>query len=115
MGIDGRTSVARRFKDLLAQITNDLGGAEKLSTGQKQLARRCAMISVKCEKLESDMAADKEIDFVLYGVLTDRLGRTLQRLGLKRHAKDIETVPPTPEAYFEFKRQQKTAADDEQT
>ena len=65
------------------------------------------MISVKCEKLESAMAADKEIDFVLYGVLTDRLGRTLQRLGLKRHAKDIEIVPPTAEEYFAFKQRQR--------
>lgn len=86
---DGRGPWGRRFRDILAEITNDLGGADLLSEGQRQLARRCATISIACEKLEGDAAAGATIDLETYGKLTDRLGRTFQRLGLKREPRDI--------------------------
>jgi hypothetical protein len=86
---DQRGPWARRWRDVLAEITNDLGGADLLSEGQKQLARRCATISIACERMEGEAALGNEIDLDAYGTLTDRLGRALQRLGLKRIAKDI--------------------------
>ena len=85
----GDTAWARRFRDVLAEIISDLGGADLLSEGQRQLARRCATISIACEKLEGDAAAGATIDLETYGKLTDRLGRTFQRLGLKREPRDV--------------------------
>lgn len=87
--IDGRSRDARRFRDVLAEIVSDLGGADRLSEGQRQLARRCAMIAVECEKLEGKAVAGEEINLETYGQLTDRLGRAFQRLGLKRVARDV--------------------------
>ena len=87
---DGRGPWGRRFRDILAEITNDLGGADLLSEGQRQLARRAATISIACERLEGEAAAGAEINLELYGRLTDRLGRALQRLGLERRARDVE-------------------------
>src|SRR5260221_12582124 len=87
-GIDGRTAEARRFRDVLGQIISDLGGADLLSEGQRQLARRCALLSVELEKFEARGVRGEEIDLELFGTLTDRLGRTLQRLGLRRWALD---------------------------
>jgi len=86
---DGRGPWGRRFRDVLAEITSDLGGADLLSEGQRHLARRCATISIACEKLEGEAAAGTPIDLELYGRLTDRLGRAFQRLGLKREPRDI--------------------------
>jgi len=74
---------------VLAEIISDLSGPEGLSEGQRQLARRCATISIACEKMEGQAAEGIEIDLDGYGQLTDRLGRALQRLGLKRQARDI--------------------------
>jgi hypothetical protein len=85
----GDTAWARRFRDVLAEITSDLGGADLLSEGQRQLARRAATISIACERLEGDAAAGAAIDLETYGKLTDRLGRTFQRLGLKRQPRDV--------------------------
>src|SRR5215207_7027839 len=82
-GVDGRSATARRFRDVLAQIARDLGGAETLSEGQRQLARRCAMLSVECERLEASAIGGDEIDFHRFGQLVDRLGRALRRLGLE--------------------------------
>jgi hypothetical protein len=81
---DARLKVSRRFRDVLASIATDLGGADRLSEGQKQIARRCAMLSVECEIMESAAVAGQSFDLDVYGQLTDRLGRAFQRLGLKR-------------------------------
>jgi hypothetical protein len=88
-GIDGRSREARRFRDVLGEIISDLGGHDGLSEGQRQLARRCAMLAVECEKIEALGVAGEAIDLEAYGQLTDRIGRAFQRLGLKRTARDV--------------------------
>jgi hypothetical protein len=90
---DGRGPWARRWRDVLAEIISDLGGYDGLSEGQRQLARRCATIAIACERMEGEAAQGAEIDLEVYGTLTDRLGRALQRLGLKRVPKDITPDP----------------------
>ena len=92
--IDGRTRASRRFRDVLAGIVSDLGGADGLSEGQNQLARRCSLIAVECERLEGRAVAGEPIDLELFGMLTDRLGRALQRLGLRRVARDVTSDNP---------------------
>ena len=72
---DARLKVSRRFRDVLASIATDLGGVDRLSEGQKQIARRCAMLSVQCEIAESAAVAGEPFDVDAYGELTDRLGR----------------------------------------
>jgi hypothetical protein len=86
---DARLKVSRRFRDVLASIATDLGGADRLSEGQKQIARRCAMLSVECEIMESAAVAGQPFDLDTYGQLTDRLGRAFQRLGLKWVMHDV--------------------------
>jgi len=104
---DGRGPWARRWRDILGEVIADLGGIDILSEGQKQLARRCATISIACERMEGEAAQGNEIDLEVYGTLTDRLGRCFQRLGLKRHARDIS--PPSVAAYLEHKARLKAA------
>jgi hypothetical protein len=101
----GDTKWARRWRDVLAEIINDLGGADLLSEGQKQLARRCATISIACERMEGEAAQGNEIDLDAYDTLTDRLGRCFQRLGLKRQARNIR--PPSVSEYLAHMVKQK--------
>jgi hypothetical protein len=84
------TPWAKRFRAVLHDIVaDDLEGATNLTEGQRQLARRCATLAVTCERLENDAAGGKEIDLVIFGMLVDRLGRTLTRLlNLKRPHRD---------------------------
>src|SRR5262245_59180005 len=86
---DNRGPWARRFRDVLTEIVSDLGGPDLLSEGQRQLARRIATISIACERMEGEAAAGEPINLELYGRLTDRLGRALQRLGLERRPRDV--------------------------
>ena len=58
---DGRGPWGRRFRDVLAEIVSDLGGADMLSEGQRQLARRAATISIACERMEGEAAAGADI------------------------------------------------------
>jgi hypothetical protein len=58
-------------------------------------------ISVECERLEALAMAGETIDLEIYGRLSDRLGRTLQRLGLKRQARPVMGLA---EAHAELRR-----------
>jgi hypothetical protein len=87
--IDGRSMASRRFRDILGQIVADLGGSDRLSEGQRQLARRVALMALECEKLEAKSIAGEEINLEQFGQLSDRIGRAMQRLGLKRVARDV--------------------------
>ena len=99
--VDGRTEAARRFRDVLVEIASDLGGSDTLSEGQRQLARRAAMMSVQCETLEAKSIAGEEIDLDLYGALSDRIGRAFTRLGIKRAARNV-----TPDLHDYIRRSQ---------
>jgi hypothetical protein len=92
-GVDGRSALARRARDIAAAIASDLGGHDHLSEAQMQLVRRATLIAVSCEQMEAKAAAGEQIDLDLFGKLTDRLGRALQRLGLRRIPRDV-TVDP---------------------
>lgn len=89
--VDGRSAVARRFRDLVHIFTEDQGGPDGLSEAQHQLARRSAFLSVQCETLEAKAAAGtitpEETD--LYNRTTGMLLKVLTTAGLKRQAKDV--------------------------
>ena len=91
--VDGRTAEARRFRDIFDEIVSDLGGADRLSEAQRQLARRATLMSVQCELLEAASITGTAIDLDTYGQLSDRLGRAFTRLGIKRAPRLVEVNP----------------------
>jgi hypothetical protein len=94
----GNGPVARRMRDLIAEICCDISptGVQDLSEGQRQLVRRAATLSVQCEVIECAVAKGERVDMDAYGVMCDRLGRTFNRLGLKRVRKE-DQVPDLQE------------------
>lgn len=95
--VDKRGPVARRFKDLVALVTADLGGPTELSEGQRQIIRRIASLSVWCESKEAVMADGDEIDIAEFGRTANSLRRLCESIGLRRKARDI--TPPHPLDY----------------
>jgi hypothetical protein len=85
----------------MAGIIGDLGGYAQLSTGEKQLARRAAYISMHCELMEQH-PAPSTADLAVYGTLTSHLVKTLRTIGLKRLPKD---VTPTLRDYLDARAQ----------
>jgi hypothetical protein len=98
--LDGRSQTARRFRDLVEGMGNDLGGSDRLSEGQRQLIRRAATLSIMSESVEADFIRNLAFDSEAYGVLCDRLGRCLQRLGLERVARPVNDESQALADYF---------------
>ena len=76
--------VARRYRDVAIALADDLGGQDKLSEPSKILVRQAAALTVQVEGLQSKIVAGDEVDLEQLTRLSNVLGRTLQRLGLKR-------------------------------
>ena len=106
--IDGRTLLARRFRELTAAYASDLGG--DLSEAENQLVRRAAALSVWAELAETKMAAQQfdDLDFDEFLSLCNVLRRLLVTLGLKRVARD---ATPTLSSYIEGRRVDAEAGD----
>ena len=88
-GTDGRSGPARRFRDIVAEITSDLGGDDCLSEAQRQLIRRVAFLAVRCEQDESAMAAGEPSELGAYTTAANALRRIVATLGLRREPRDI--------------------------
>jgi hypothetical protein len=86
-GIDGRSYVARRYRELGAALSVDLGG--DLTEAQTQLVRSAAGLVVLRERLDVEAANDRPIDYQEYCTISNSLRRVLATLGLRRIAKDI--------------------------
>jgi hypothetical protein len=135
-----RRSVAKaadtpEFKHRAKSLASALGGYENLNPAQRWLCRAAAQLSLELEAMEGKRAAGEEIDLREYGMLTDRLGRLTERLGLQpesqkpasgiefvvtvevdEHGNEIVPVPPplidvTPEQ-IEPRREELSAIPD---
>jgi hypothetical protein len=61
-GVDGRSATARRFRDLLADLMRDLGGATSLTTMQHGLARQVATLQLQAEHLQAAVVRGDVVD-----------------------------------------------------
>ncbi len=88
-GIDGRSALARRFRDIAGQVATDLGGAERLSEVKLQLIRRFAGAAALAEALEGRLANGQQVDIAEHAALTSSLCRISSRIGLTRAMKKV--------------------------
>jgi hypothetical protein len=98
--VDGRTLWVRRLYDLIASITQDMGGDDAISESERSIIRRIATQTVAIEKLEAQFALDGEADdrkLDLHQRLSNTLRRNQEALGLKRRSRDIT---PTLDQYL---------------
>jgi hypothetical protein len=86
-GVDGRSVLARRYRDILAQLVSDMGGDP--SEAQSLIAKRAATLAVWCELAEAAMAKGEHFDIAEFTTATNALRRLLADLGLERRARDI--------------------------
>ena len=69
-GIDQRSPLARRYRDILAAILGDQSGADQCSEARKQLIRRFAAASCLAEALESRLVNGEQIDIAEHAMLS---------------------------------------------
>jgi hypothetical protein len=100
LDVDERGPIARRFREVLAQIIADIGGVENVTEAQTAIARRAVTLIIWCESIEAELAAGKALDVGEYSTAANSLRRLLADLGLERRARD---VTPTLQQYLEGK------------
>jgi hypothetical protein len=88
-GVDGRTVIYRRFRDIASQVALDQGGLDQLSEARLQLVRRFAATAVLAEQLEAALANGEEINVERHALLCSTLTRLAQRIGIDRRAKNL--------------------------
>ena len=88
-GVDGRSIIARRYRDIIAAIEIDQGGADHMSEARAQLIRRFAAAAVLAEQMEARLANGEQIDIAEHATLSSTLVRLAQRIGINRVPKDI--------------------------
>jgi hypothetical protein len=89
--IDGRSCIARRYRDVVSAILIDQGGADRCPESRTQLIRRFAAAAVLAEQLEARLANGEAIDIAEHATLSSTLVRLAQRIGIDRVAGDITT------------------------
>lgn len=86
-GVDGRSLMARRFREIVTGIERDLGG--DLTEAQKHLLARAATLAVWSEARETELANGDDFDAVQYATISNAMRRLLADLGLNRIARDV--------------------------
>jgi hypothetical protein len=92
--LDGRSALARRFKDIMAALVSDQGGADRLTEARFQLMRRFAAAAVIAEVMESRLARGAQINISEHAQLSSTLVRISARIGINRRFKDITPALP---------------------
>jgi hypothetical protein len=89
--VDGRSLIARRYRDICTTIASDQGGLDQLSEARIQLIRRYAACCVLAEEMESRLVRGEQIDITVYVQLTTTMVRIALRIGLDRVPRDISS------------------------
>jgi hypothetical protein len=83
-GVDGRSVVARRYRDIACALASELGGQDQLSEPAKLLIRQAAALTVQVEQVQAKIVAGEDVDLEQLTRLSNSSLRTLQRLGIKK-------------------------------
>lgn len=98
LALDGRSSAARRFRDLVGAYIADMGGLSLCSEVKLTILRRLAAVVVRAEMLEAGLMNGEQVNVSELCALASTAVRLSSRLGLERVAKD---VGPTLAEYLE--------------
>jgi hypothetical protein len=88
-GVDGRSLVARRYRDIVAAIAVDQGGADRMSEARAQLVRRFAALAVQAEMLEARLARGEAVSIADQTQIASTLVRLAARIGIGRTSKIV--------------------------
>lgn len=85
--VDGRSSMARRMRDLIEDYSEQVGGDP--SPAMMAVIRNAATLSALLEEAQADIILGKEVDDELFLKRCAMLSRLLGQLGLRRLARDV--------------------------
>jgi hypothetical protein len=87
--MDRRCGAFRETKRLIDALEADLGGADQLSTGERQLVQHGGVLGAILTDLEARWIAGEPIDVLAYCTIVNAQRRVFESIGLRRRPKDI--------------------------
>jgi hypothetical protein len=104
--LDGRTNAAKAARALIGELESDLGGADRLSAGERVIVGRAAVATAMIEDIEARWLSGRPLDVAAYCALVNVQRRLLTTVGLQRRPRDVtpdlaayvaaKTVAPMP-------------------
>lgn len=91
-GLDRRTAAYRVTRKLIDEIEGDLGGSDRLSTGERQLVQRAAVLGAVLTDTESRWIKGAPIDTTAYCTVVNAQRRVLESIGLRRRMRDVPSL-----------------------
>jgi hypothetical protein len=85
---DNSAVIARRYRDIVAAVAVDQGGANRISEARLQLIRRFAAAVVLAERMETRLVRGEEINITEHALLCNTLVRIAQSIGVDRMSRD---------------------------
>jgi hypothetical protein len=104
-GVDGRSSGARRFRDLVHDLSADLGGVAALTTAELATVRNCAGLLLRAEQLQADIARAQPVDANQISRLSNTARRLLNTIADKRRERRAVPQGASPLAAILRKRE----------
>ncbi|ACE89484.1 hypothetical protein RHECIAT_CH0000491 [Rhizobium etli CIAT 652] len=82
-GVDNRSALGRRYRDLCMSFADDLGGAASLNEPQRALVRQVAAVTVESEKLQAAIVKGEPVDAENLVRLNNLQARLMKQLDIK--------------------------------
>jgi hypothetical protein len=92
--LDQRSTAARMFGRLVADIESDLGGRDHLSAIEHALVEAYAGAALVLDNLNARLLRGEPIDIGAYAQITSSMVRVATRLGIRRRARDVTVIDP---------------------
>jgi hypothetical protein len=87
--LDRRTGAAYRAHTMVKAIMEDLGGADRLSTGERSLVQRVALLDALAADFETRWLLGQSIDTGTLCAIGNAERRLLESIGLRRRPRDV--------------------------
>jgi len=87
--LDKRTAAFRETVRIIEEIEADLGGADQLSAGERQLSQRVGVLGALLSDLEARWIRGEPLDAAAYCTVVNAQRRVIETLGLRRRPRDV--------------------------
>lgn len=81
-GVDNRSALGRRFRDLCVSFADDLGGERDLTEPQRAMIRQAAAVTVQSEKLQASIVKGEDVDHEKIVRLNNLQARLIKQLDI---------------------------------
>jgi hypothetical protein len=88
-GLDRRTAAYRETKRLIDELESDLGGADQLSSAERQIIQHAAVLGALLTDTEGRWIGGEPIDATVYCATINAQRRLFESIGIQRRPRNL--------------------------